>query len=147
MAAKIDALLKAGTIAALLLASSGLGYYYAVYVPQERLLAQQQEQEQHQLAATAAAQVRYQACLSSAGAARAASWAAECKRLADKTEQDHADCLDKLNLPKTYCDASYPARDAAANCTLPDQVATVLNAALAQARNRCVREREAAAGQ
>lgn len=134
-------------------ASSGGGYYFAVYVPQRdaerdnaqglapaRLLAQQQDQEGNK----AAAESIYQACLSSARATHDAAWAAECKSLAEKTQQDHADCLAKLNLPKAYCDASYPARESSANCRLPDEIATVLHADLAQARYRCLREREGA---
>jgi hypothetical protein len=50
-----------------------------------------------------------------------------------------------LNLSKAYCEASYPARDGSAHCALPDALATVIDAALARSRNRCLREREAAA--
>ena len=136
MAAKIGALLKLGIAAALLAASAGR---YGL------LLAQQQDRQQPLPSATkAAADIGYQACVSGAVAIRDTAWAAECKRLADQTEQDRANCLSKLNLPKAYCDASYAARDASAGCTLPDQIASVLDAALEQARYRCVREREAA---
>jgi hypothetical protein len=82
----------------------------------------------------------YQACLSSAGAIHDATRVAECKRLADQTESDRANCLDKLNLPKSYCDAAYPPRDPAATCALPDKVASVIDAELAHARFRCARE-------
>ncbi len=132
--AKIGALLRLGVIAALLAAFAG-GY---------KLSFAQQQDQQPVPAAKAAAEVRYQACVSGAAATHDAAWAAECKRLADQTEQDRANCLSKLNLPKAYCDASYAARDASANCTLPDQIASVLDAALEQARYRCVREREGA---
>lgn len=168
LATKIDAFFKLGGIVVMLLASAGVGSHYARSVPQRnaqldnaqrletaradadhravpmQLLAQQQEQEQRPSPANAAAEIRYQACLSSASASHDASWAAECKRLAEQTEQDRANCLVKLDLPKTYCDASYARRDASANCRLPDEIATVLNAALQQARYRCAREREAA---
>ena len=133
MTVKTDAFHKFGMIVAVLLASSGAGF----------LLAQQRDLQQPQ-SAEKAAEIPYQACLSSASATHDASWAAACKRLAEKTQQDRADCLSKLNLPKTYCDASYPPRGASANCTLPDEIATVLDAALAQARYGCVRAREGA---
>jgi hypothetical protein len=173
LAARIGAGFRLGVAAALLLllAVAGGGYYYAVYAPpvaapdnaraleqaraealkrvaQQRLLAQQQEQEQRAAAqreaAKAAAQAAYQACLTGAAATRDASQAAECKRLADKTAADRANCLGKLKLPQAYCGASYPARDAAPNCTLPAEIATVLDAAVERARYRCERESKAA---
>ena len=63
----------------------------------------------------------------------------ECKRLAEQTDSDRANCLTKLNLPKIYCDASYAPRDPTAACTLPDKVASVIEAELARARFRCTR--------
>ena len=94
----------------------------------------------------AAADQQYQACLASAGALHDAARAAECKRLADQTDNDRANCLNKLKLPKIYCDASYAPRDPAATCTLPDQVATIVDAELARARFRCARERKGEEG-
>lgn len=135
MAARIGALLELGIAAALLAASAG-GYGL--------LLAQQQDGQPLSSATKATADIGYQACLSGAAAIHGAAWAAECKRLADQTEQDRANCLSKLNLAKAYCDTSYATRDASAKCALPDQIASVLDAALKQARYRCVREREAA---
>lgn len=151
MAATIDAVLRFGMIASLLLMSSAAGLCRAAAPPQrdaprprqEQQLAQQQDTAQRQSTETAAER-SYQTCLSSAEAARDASRAAACKQLAEKTQQDRADCLTKLNLPQTYCDTSYPPRDGSPNCTLPDQIATVFNASLQQARYRCLREREAA---
>lgn len=165
MAARIGALLRFGAIAAVVLACAGSGYCYAVDVPrrdgeldnagsvqraradaqrgarQERLLAQ--DQQQPQSPQQAAAETRYQACRNSASAAHDASWAAECKRLAEKARQDYADCLVKLDLPKAYCDASYASRDASPHCALPAASATALDAELEQARYRCLRERKA----
>ncbi|MDR3420062.1 MAG: hypothetical protein P4L80_02275 [Xanthobacteraceae bacterium] len=158
-------LLRLGLGAALLLAVCGGGYYYVAYTPpvvapdNARVLSEarteaekraarqrlaQQLTEQRAAAQKAAAQAAYQACLSSAAAARAASQEAECKRLADKTAADRADCLGKLNLPRAYCDASYPARNAAPDCTLPAEIATVIDAALERARYRCERGSKAA---
>jgi hypothetical protein len=165
LARRIGAIFKLGMIASLLIAPCGAGYYYAVYMRQRdggldagrrleqaladaaarraaqlRVLAQAQETVQRQSAVQTSAQNRYQACLSGVAATHDASWAAECKRLAEKTEQNRANCLSKLNLPKAYCDASYAPREASPNCTLPDEISTVLDADLAQARHRCVRE-------
>jgi hypothetical protein len=132
LAARIGAV-RTLSLVALLLATSA----------QERLLAQQQDQEQHQDAPKTDPRT-YQTCLDRANAVHAASHAAECQRLAETTQKNHANCLVELKLPPAYCDASYPARDSSANCTLPAGVATVIDAALEQARYRCARENEAA---
>jgi hypothetical protein len=166
--AKIDALLKLSVIASLLLASSGVGYYYAVYLPerdaqrdregsvqrlyaygqnraeQERSDAQRRETQQRQAEANASAGIRYQNCVDDARTSHDASWAAACKRLADKVTHDHSDCLSMPNLPQGYCDAAYGTRDPSANCTLPGELAADLDAALSTARHRCLQERNAA---
>jgi hypothetical protein len=109
---------------------------------QQRLA--QQLNQQRAAARKVASQAAYQACLESAAAARAESQAAECKRLADTSAAARADCLGKLKLPQAYCDASYPARQAAPGCTLPAEIETVIDAALERARYRCERENKAA---
>jgi len=92
----------------------------------------------------AGAEQRYQTCLNAAAAAHDAAVADNCKNLAEKVAADRADCLDKLKLPKTYCEASYGARDASPQCALPGAIATVLDANLALARDRCLQESKAA---
>ena len=168
MAAKIDALLKLSVIASLSLASSGIGYYYAVYLPrrdaeleneralektrayaqkraeQVKVAADQQVSARRQAMGTAVAELRYQACLNSAGAAHDVAWAAECKRIAEKALQDHANCLAKSKLSRGYCDAAYQNRDGSPTCTLPVATASDLDGGLNKARNRCLQERQAA---
>lgn len=90
------------------------------------------------------AETRYQACVSSAKAAHATAWAAECKRLADKVNADRSNCLLTLKLPVAYCGSAYKDRDGSANCRLPDQAATLIDAALARSTHRCARELKAA---
>lgn len=168
MAARIDALFKLSVIVALLLAASGIGYYYGVYLPrrdaqldqertleqaraeaekrttQERLAAEQKQSAQRQAEITAGAESRYQACLDVANASHDTSWAAECKRLAEKALHDHDDCLSKSKLSLEYCNTAYRMRDGSPNCTLPLKVATDLDGGLTKARNRCAQERKAA---
>ena len=86
-----------------------------------------------------AADGQYQACVADAGTTHDTARAAECKRLAEQTDSNRANCLGKLNLPKIYCDASYAQRDPSANCTLPDEIGSVIDAELARARLRCAR--------
>jgi hypothetical protein len=89
---------------------------------------------------------RYQVCVTGAVAMHDAARTAECKQLAERTDSDRANCLSKLNLPRIYCDASYPPRDPSANCTLPDQIGSVIDAELAHARFRCARVLEGEEG-
>ena len=109
-----------------------------------RLGALKLAQAEREAAPDAAAQARYQACADAAQAAHDAAWVAQCKATAEKFAADRANCLDTLKLPKTYCDASYPSRESAPNCTLPGAIASVLDGDLAQARDRCLRDTKAA---
>jgi hypothetical protein len=85
----------------------------------------------------------YETCINDATAIHNASYAAECKRLADQTDQDRANCLGTSKLSPSYCDVSYPARDGSPSCTLPAENATVIDATLERARYRCARENRA----
>lgn len=129
---KIGAAFIVGLVASLPLVGAAGSYAYAA--------------GESENAPQTAADRHYQACLASAGTAHDTARAAECKRLADQTDTDRANCLDKLKLPKIYCDASYAPRDSSPTCTLPDQAATVLDAELAHARFRCARERKGEEG-
>ena len=164
----MNTLFKLSLIVSLLLASSGVAFYYAVYLPrrdaqldnerelekaqadarnsvaQQRSLAKQKKSEQRQAEAKVGAEAHYQTCLNRANVTYATSWAAECKRLAEKAVADRAECLTQPKLPKGYCDAAYRPRDASPNCILPPKVATALDGDLSEGRNRCQRERQAA---
>jgi hypothetical protein len=164
----MNALFKLGLIASLLLTSSGVVYYRAVYLPdrdaqrdhervaeetlsyaqkraaQERAATERRELQQRQAAEQAAAETRYQSCIERAGANRHASWTTACKSLADKAVADHASCLTKSKLPQGYCDAAYRPRDGSPTCVLPVAIAADLDSGLTLARKRCVLERAAA---
>lgn len=168
MAGKLDTVLKLSVIASLLIAASGVGYYYAVYLPgrdaqrdEERLaeqlriyaqqraeaaraLVEQQQLAEHRTADKAAAEDHYATCLSGATATHDASWSAACKSLADQVEQNRTNCLANTKLPKGYCDAVYRARDASPHCVLPVKISTGLDGDLTRARERCLQQRNAA---
>ena len=164
----MNTFLKLSVIAALLLASYCVGYYYAVYLPardaqhnEQHLaealhaygrqraeavgtVAQQKLAEQRLAADKAAAESRYKACLTSAGADHDASWSEACKRLADQAVEDRGNCLANKKLPQGYCSAAYRVRDASPHCILPADIATALDGDLTVARNQCLQQRNAA---
>jgi hypothetical protein len=168
LATKLNLLFKAGLIAAPLLASSGAGYYYLVDLPARdtqqneqrlaealhvygrhraetaRAIAEQQHTEQRLAAAKAAAESRYETCLSGASAAHDAAWSEACQRLADQALEDRGNCLANKKLPQGYCGAAYRSRDASPHCILPADVATAIDGNLTIARNQCRQQRNAA---
>ena len=132
------ALLRLGVIASVALASSGAGYYRAIYVPErDAALAQQRvEDETRAYAQVRAAQVR-----------RASSWSNGAPRARGGeplSDLPGASCLAKSNMPQGYCAAVYRTRDGSPDCMLPVAIAADLDGGLTIARNRCQREREAA---
>jgi hypothetical protein len=166
---KLGTLFKIGLIAALLLvASSGAAYYYAVYLPVRdaqqnerrlaealhvvgrqradaaRAVAEHQQQEQRLAADKAAAESRYETCLTGASTNHDAAWSEACKRLADQALEDRGNCLANKKLPQGYCNAAYRSRDASPRCILPANVATTIDGNLTIARNRCRQQRNAA---
>ena len=167
LTARIHALLRLGIIASVALASSGAGYYRAIYVPERdaalvqqrvedetrayaqvraaqlRHEAEQHELEQRRATAKVAAESRYQTCLSGAGVTHDTSWAAECKRITDKVSS-RASRLAESNMPQGHSPRSTESATDPPDCTLPVAIAADLDGGLTIARNRCQREREAA---
>jgi hypothetical protein len=168
LTARKHALLMLSIVLSTVLASSSVGYYHAVYLPQrdaeldqERALeetlayarkraaqvrsaAEQRELAQRRSTDEAAADGRYQTCLNSAGVTHDASWAAACKRMADKAVEDRVDCLAKSRMPEGYCAAVYRTRDVSPHCALPTAIVADLDGGLSAARKRCLWERQAA---
>jgi hypothetical protein len=168
LATKLNTLLKLSLIAALLLASSGVGYYYAVYLPARdtqkneqrlaealhaygrqraeaaRAVAAQQQKEQRRAADKEAAESRYETCLSGASANRDAAWSEACKRLADQALEDRGNCLANKKLPQGYCGAAYRSRDASPHCMLPADIAAAIDGNLTLAHKQCRQQRNAA---
>lgn len=141
MANKLDAVLKIGTVAALLIAASGIGYYYGLYLPArdarldaERRLAAS-EKDLHQ----AEALQRYQQCQQNAAKDYSDNWAAACQANAAITRKEFSNCL-ALGGSKTMCSASWGAGNSSPDCLLPGTRAKELNANLEQARNLCLKE-------
>jgi hypothetical protein len=122
---------------------------YARQAEQARLAAQQARLEEEkraaelaQAAAREASQQRYQTCIRVAENFYSASWAAQCKRIADKAAKDLKDC-NSQGLNKDSCQNVYGGRDASPNCSLPRVVGTDLSDELEKSRKRCLDESRA----
>ena len=172
LARKIDAILKLTVVASVLFASSSVGYYYLVYLPQrdepqrvlerfrayaekraeqEQLLFEQRASEQRSVEQRAAEDRRalekanrHQACLSRATDNYNASRLAACNRPREKIIKDRDNCI-QLGFSEKVCAMAHVVPEASPNCTLPRAVALSLDADAARARDRC-REEESAAG-
>jgi hypothetical protein len=161
MAGKIDALLKLSIVAAVLLASSSVAYYYAIYLPQrdarieartnaEKAAAEQRRLEdeqrrsegaaaadQRRIVEKAGAQMRYNQCLRGAQDEYDATWNANCNSKRQKLAENYAYCMSHLK-DQSYCSDLYKSTTASSNCTLPAYIADGLSTDLNKARDRCL---------
>jgi len=148
MGKPLDALLKLSVIVAVLFASVSVGYYYLVYLPQRNAqLDAQRIQERPQADAAqqafpsgewnmARAEVQYRKCTDDAERNYDARWASSCKRVAEETIADRANCF----YSKEECDSFYKPRDPSPNCALPLMLANDLQFDVEMARDRCRQE-------
>ncbi|QDF38267.1 hypothetical protein FJN17_12190 [Bradyrhizobium symbiodeficiens] len=163
MASAADTFLKISVAISLLGAAGSVGYYYAVYLPardvqldndrrldkaraeiakraaEERAQQERDATEQRRAAERAVAQAGYETCISRAEAVYNATWASNCKSVAERVRKQRSAC----NLAPTACDSIYPATDAGPNCSLPTSLASSINANLQQGKERCLQESKA----
>jgi hypothetical protein len=159
VAGKIDAFLKLSVVAAVLLASSSVAYYYVVYLPERdaRIDADKAATEQRRAAGKAAteqnrseeqlsAKLRYDRCLREAQDIYNSDWASNCglrRQEAAQIAQKHARCVADPANDKNLCDQHYTVPDASPNCALPRVLATDLEARLNKARQLCLQASKA----
>jgi len=113
----------------------------------EQLLLEQQASEQRALEQQAAEQRqllekadRYQACLGHATDGYNESRIAACNRLQEKVIKDHDNCI-RLGFRKKVCDLAHVIREPSPNCTLPQAIASNLDADAEKARDRCLEDK------
>jgi hypothetical protein len=170
LAGKIDAILKLSVVAAVLLASSSVGYYYLVHLPHrdaqfepERVLeslrtAEQRRAEQEQLLfeqkvseqrAGAQKVVEERQALEKANRYQACLSRAidnyNASRLAACNRPREKIIKDrddciKLGFSEKVCAMAHVVREASPNCPLPRAVALALDADVEKARDRCLEE-------
>src|SRR5262249_34840469 len=146
---KIDAFLKLSIVAAVLLASSSVAYYYVIYLPdrdaridaanvaaelhraEEKTAAEQRRIDEKAAAEDRRsedqqnAQRRYDRCLRAAENGYNSNWAASCGSKRQEAEQNRAHCVANHPDDKKGCAEGNPIPDAA-DCTLPRTLANDL---------------------
>lgn len=151
-----DPILKIALAVAALLAGSGVGYYYGIYLPaqdvrrqtQEMTQRQSHEQEQSRALAErarreAAAQADYGTCVNSAESAYKQRWTQTCQAMHDADQSAFEDCADNLFSTRSGCLAKHPVRPAQ-DCALPSQTAQALTDAREQRKAQCAVQLETA---
>ena len=127
MAGKIDAFLKLGIVAGVLLASSSVAYYYVVYLPDRDARIGQ----------------RYDACLRDTQEIYASAWAKTCSSVAqDSVKQQRAECLAQGGR-QAECESRYAVRDASPQCSLPKDVAEDIEARRDKSLEYCLQASKA----
>ncbi|NOJ47830.1 hypothetical protein [Bradyrhizobium archetypum] len=163
MAGPVDAFLKISLAVSLLGAAGSVGYYYSVYLPardvqmdnerrlekaradiarkaaEERAREEQDAAEQRRALERGAAQVNYEACISRVENTYHATWASNCKGVAEKVRKARASCT----FGPTTCDSIHAAPDPGPNCSLPTTIASSINASMQQGKDRCLQESKA----
>jgi hypothetical protein len=163
MAGPVDAILKLSVAVSLLGAGASVGYYYSAYLPardakldnerrletahaefarkvaEEHADAERSAAEDRQARERAAVQASYDACINRVVAGYNASWASNCKRLADQARKSRAGCTGTAE----SCDLIFPARDAGPDCALPPNLASSLDTQVDRDKDRCLQESRA----
>ncbi|OKO85317.1 hypothetical protein AC629_19380 [Bradyrhizobium sp. NAS80.1] len=163
MAGAVDNFLKVCVALSLLGAAGSVGYYYAVYLPardvqmdnerrldkarseiarkaaEERAQQDRDAADQRQAQERAATQIRYEACIIRTESSYSATWATNCKSVAERARKQRAACT----LAPASCDSIYPTPDSGPNCSLPSGIASSLEVTLQQGKDRCLQESKA----
>jgi hypothetical protein len=135
---KIDAILKVSVIASVLLASSSVGYYYLVYLPQ-RDAQIEPERALERLRAAAEKRAKQEQLLVEQQASERR--AAEQKAIEEQQKVERAAryqaCLSRAT-DDYVCDMAHVVHEASPDCKLPRSVASALDADAEKARDHCL---------
>jgi hypothetical protein len=167
MAGQLDAYFKLSIVAAVLLASSSVAYYYAIYLPdrdaridaanaaaEQRRADEKATAEQRRIDEKASAedrrsedqqnaQWRYDRCLGAALNGYNSDWAGNCGSRHQEAAQQRAHCIADPRNDKERCAEHYPVPDGSADCALPRTLATDLETRLNKARELCLQQSKA----
>lgn len=145
-----DAILKICIALGVLLAGSGIGFYYGIFLPSQEIRRQTQEiterqaasqARQHALAERAkiasAAQSEYESCMGFAEMAYKQRWSQSCQTLHDADQSAFEDCADNLFSTRAGCLAKHPVRPAR-DCALPASMAGPLTQSRDKRKTECL---------
>lgn len=153
MAVTPDAVLKLSLAAGVLLAGSGVGYYFGIFLPTQAIhetlnkntsrdageaarLAQTERAEEQK---REAAQQRYDGCLASANLAYQERWASGCRAQNQRQQAAFEDCADDLFSTREGCAGKFPIQPIR-GCSLPVPISNRLTADRDAARAQCLGE-------
>jgi hypothetical protein len=156
MASRVDTVLKLSLAAGALLAGSGVGYYYGVFLPAQAIHetldqgtrhqdqttdrdAERERAQQAEAQAREAAQQRYQACVGTADTTYSARWTAACRTQHAQQQAAYDDCADDLFSTREGCARKYPV-EPEHGCALPLSVSNRLVSDRDAARAQCLGE-------
>ena len=164
-----DAILKLAIALAVLLAGSGIGFYYGIFLPsqdirrqteamaerksvaeaQSQALVEQARREAEEAKRNAerakAAQVEYNDCIGFAELSYKRRWAGSCQALHEADVAAFEDCADNLFSTERGCRAKHPIRPAS-DCALPARMARELTGARDTRKRECLAKLQAIQG-
>lgn len=162
MLERAGAILKLSCAVAVLMAGSGVGYYYGIFLPghiraqdaARQADAQAAEKARRTAEARAAAEaakreqaarLEYQDCLNFAELQYKNRWATSCRSMHRSDVADFEDCLDDFFSTEESCRRRHPIRPER-GCALPAQVAASLTDDRDRAKDQCLGKLQASQG-
>lgn len=144
----MDKALRLAIAVAVLLAGTGVFYYYVIFLPgvQQQAVQAAEKAKQDEAAKEAARKSHYDSCLAGARANYEANWAAACQSVASIRQRQYQNCLsDKFVMSnpymgESYCKQSFSDADASPNCSLPSARADDINKTYGNEQQKCMSE-------
>jgi hypothetical protein len=154
MLERAGAILKLCLALAILIAGSGVGYYYGIFLPGRTEVLESKRQaeadaarqarhaREERVAAEAlkrqnAAKVEYEDCLNFAELNYKNRWSASCRAVHRTDLAEFEDCLDNFFSTEESCRRRHPVRPER-GCALPSQMAATLTEDRDRAKDQCL---------
>jgi hypothetical protein len=154
----LNTLLKASIVVSVAIATLGVGYYFAIYVPKKdaaqdaersaevlrlnRSRAEQEPGTEDERAAAAQKKLRissrYEACVRDAELSYRYNATDKCRHIVEERRKMFDDCT--RTLPQPTCEAIHGTFNQSDNCALPTNLAKSLDDELEKSKNRCLQE-------
>lgn len=155
----IKLVLAIGLVIAALVASTGVFYYYVVFIPnleqqkldleKQKLKEKQEAEEKAQNKKDAEAEQRtnaYQSCTEQAENTYIENWGNACQKIAERNQVGLENCLNNPSIinnqfmGKPYCQKTFGATEYDPQCTLPSQMADGIEKLRTERKEACMQE-------